>query len=131
VRARDCGPPLLCATPLRGSSLAVDPIEVVPVMLVELVVDDVEVDAPTGVLLDGGPSDLTGPVDEEVVAVDAVRAVDDLPAVEGVAPVDDVEEESVVDESVGFAHATPGVVATATPTPKATAKPPTRPTYLA
>jgi hypothetical protein len=83
------------------------------------------------VLLDGGASDSAGPVDEEVVAVDAVGALDDVPAVEGVAPVDDVEEESVVDESVGSANATPGVVATATPTPKATAKPPTRPTYLA
>jgi hypothetical protein len=48
VIARDCEPPLLCTTPLRGSSLAVDPIEVVPVMLVELVVDDVEVDPPRG-----------------------------------------------------------------------------------
>jgi hypothetical protein len=48
---------------------------------------------------------------------------------------DDVESEEV-DEVVesgseGPAHATPGVVATATPTPNATAKPPTRPTYLA
>jgi len=49
---------------------------------------------------------------------------------------EDAEEgESVVEPdepaSDGPAHATPGVVATATPTPKATAKPPTRPTYLA
>jgi len=41
---------------------------------------------------------------------------------------DDELEESVSD---GPAQATPGVVATATPTPKATAKPPTRPMYLA
>ena len=54
------------------------------------------------------------------------------------AVLDDGDEESdesadELDEpgSVGSAHATPGVVATATPTPKATAKPPTRPTYLA
>jgi len=38
------------------------------------------------------------------------------------------EEEPVDPVSDGPAHATPGVVATATPTPKATAKPPTRPT---
>jgi len=45
---------------------------------------------------------------------------------------DDEEDDELVDaESVGSAHATPGVVATATPTPKATAKPPTRPTYVA
>jgi hypothetical protein len=41
---------------------------------------------------------------------------------------DDELEESVSD---GPAHATPGAVATTTPTPKATAKPPTRPMYLA
>jgi hypothetical protein len=41
------------------------------------------------------------------------------------------DDELVGPESDGPAHATPGVVATATPTPKATAKPPTRPTYLA
>jgi hypothetical protein len=43
----------------------------------------------------------------------------------------DDEAELVESASVGSAHATPGVLATATPTPKATAKPPTRPTYLA
>ncbi|MBE1546303.1 hypothetical protein GGC64_000311 [Mycobacterium sp. OAS707] len=50
-------------------------------------------------------------------------------------PVEESDDESVdelVDpESVGPAHATPGVVATATPTPRATARPPTRPTYFA
>jgi hypothetical protein len=59
-------------------------------------------------------------------------------------PEDDFEEEFDADEesddeldeleepvSVGPAQATPGVVATATPTPKATAKLPTRPMYLA
>jgi hypothetical protein len=48
--------------------------------------------------------------------------------------VSDVDESDVVvsvDPGSGPAHAIPGVVATATPTPKATAKPPTRPTYLA
>ncbi|MFG1933587.1 hypothetical protein ACGFK1_23515 [Mycobacterium sp. NPDC048908] len=40
------------------------------------------------------------------------------------------DDESVVESDVS-AHADPGAVATATPTPNATAKPPTRPTYLA
>jgi len=45
---------------------------------------------------------------------------------------DDVSvDELVAPDSVGPAHATPGVVATATPTPKATARPPTRPMYVA
>jgi hypothetical protein len=60
--------------------------------------------------------------------------VDVDPAVSVVVSVFDVDA-SVVEVSVapvsGPAQATPGVVATATPTPRATAKPPTRPTYLA
>jgi hypothetical protein len=46
---------------------------------------------------------------------------------------DGLSGEGEFDESGsdGPANATPGVVATATSIPKATAKPPTRPTYLA
>jgi hypothetical protein len=44
---------------------------------------------------------------------------------------DESDDELDESESAGPAHATPGMVATATPTPKATANPPTRPTYLA
>jgi len=44
---------------------------------------------------------------------------------------DESDDELEEPESDGPAHATPGVVATATPTPNATARPPTRPTYLA
>jgi hypothetical protein len=40
---------------------------------------------------------------------------------------EDVEDESDDPESVVSAHATPGVLATATPTPSAIASPPTRP----
>ena len=122
VIALDCVPPLPCASPLRGSSVAVDPIEVVPVMLVALAVDEVEVDPATEVPLDGAASDSAAPVDEEVVPVGAVVALDDGLPVEGVTPVDGVpvvdepesvvdEPESVVDEteSVGSAHATPGL----------------------
>ena len=43
---------------------------------------------------------------------------------------DEVELEEADDEE-SSAHATPGVVATAPPTPSATAKAPTRPMYLA
>jgi hypothetical protein len=60
---------------------------------------------------------------------DSVEADD-----EGEEPVDGAEESDVelVDPVfVGSAQATPGAVAIATPTPKATAKPPTRPTYFA
>jgi hypothetical protein len=69
---------------------------------------------------------------------DSVAFVDD-----GVEPGDEPEEEVELSEvesagdvlvepvSDGPAHATPGVVATAMPTPNATARPPTRPTYLA
>jgi hypothetical protein len=61
---------------------------------------------------DGEPDDESE--DEEVLSVD-----------------DESDDELDEPESDGPAHATPGVVATATPTPRATAKPPTRPTYLA
>jgi hypothetical protein len=57
VIALDWAPPLLCASPLQGSSVAVDPIEGVPVMLVALGVVEVEVDSPTEVPPDGAESD--------------------------------------------------------------------------
>jgi hypothetical protein len=52
---------------------------------------------------------------------------------DGEEPEEEGESVEEFDESVsdGSANTTPGVVATATPIPKATAKPPTRPTYLA
>jgi hypothetical protein len=84
----------------------------------------------------GDPEDWDDSVeagDEEEEPVD--ESDDDVEEVEEAA--DDEESDVVSDdefvdaESVGSAHATPGVVATATPTPKATAKPPTRPTYFA
>jgi hypothetical protein len=77
-----------------------------------------------------------GSCDDEVVPVDEVLPVDSVVPVEEVlpvddwAPVDDGADESVADESesFGWAHASPGLLATATPTPNATANPPTRPT---
>jgi hypothetical protein len=62
---------------------------------------------------------------------DSVEADDEGDWVSGPDVEDESVEEADEDESVGSAHATAGVVATATPTPKATAKPPTRPTYFA
>ena len=64
------------------------------------------------------------PFDESELEDEEVLDEDDEP---------DDESEDELEESVsdGPAQATPGVVATATPTPKATAKPPTRPMYLA
>ena len=69
--------------------------------------------------------DEDGPVDESDDDVEELEEADDEES-------DVVSDDEFVDaESVGSAQATPGVVATATPTPKATAKPPTRPTYFA
>ena len=68
---------------------------------------------------------------------DWVSETDDGPVVESDVDVEELDEEDESDdelvdvESVGPAHATPGALATATPTPKATAKPPTRPMYVA
>jgi hypothetical protein len=99
-----CAPPVLCATPVRGSGV------------------------------------IDGSVDDDVpVAVDDVDEVvvdDDEVTPDGEVDTDELEVLSVVDdevldvplESVGSARATPGIVATADPTPRATAKAPTRPT---
>ena len=136
VLALACAPPLMCASPLRGSSVAVDPIEGVPVTLVALGVDELALDSPTDAPLDGEASDSTTSVDE-AAPVDAEPALDEELLVEDLAPVVDVLsaagvvpiDASVVPEpeSVGSAPATPGEFATATPMPSATANAPTRP----
>jgi hypothetical protein len=105
-----CAPPLLRAMPSRASSIDRD-----PVVRVELV---------------------AAGVDGEVTAVARVAGVAPVGSVASVdvaVPADAVEDESVEDESepIGSAHAIPGVVAIAIPTPKATANPPTRPMYFA
>ncbi|MBE1548582.1 hypothetical protein GGC64_002606 [Mycobacterium sp. OAS707] len=69
----------------------------------------------------------------EDVAFDSVDEVDSTGFVLSVVEVDEesaapVEADDVVLESVGAANATAGVVATAQPTPSATANAPTRPT---
>src|SRR5215213_3734572 len=106
-------PPVLTTTP-GGACVVVDPVDVDTV---------VEPDV--------------GSVVADVVSVegsadsDAGVLVDDSD--EGVCDEEDCEDESVVDVSGVSAHAIPYPcpVTTATPTPRATAKPPTRPTYAA
>jgi hypothetical protein len=68
--------------------------------------------------------------------VDADELVDDVsddgePEVADGLECDDEPGEELVPESVGSANATPGVLATAIPTPSATAKAPTRPMCVA
>jgi hypothetical protein len=98
-----CAPPVLCATPVLDDEVpvSVDDVD-------ETVVDDGEVD-PDGAVDTDEPEDrfdgLVLSVDEEADELDELEL-----------------------ESVGSARATPGVVATAVPTPRATASAPTRPT---
>ena len=68
---------------------------------------------------------------DDGLPVEDVAPVDDMSSVAGVAPVGDCDDVSVVAEPefVGSAPATPGVFATATPMPSATANAPTRPIY--
>lgn len=83
------------------------------------------IDVEPEVLLDVGPE-----VDvEPEVLLDVEPEVDVDPEV--LPDVEPDESDEDADPASGSAHATPGVVATANPTPKATAKPPTRPIYLA
>ena len=99
-----CAPPLFCTTPVRGSAVAESADDELSVS-----VDDVEDDE-----LEDGLDGLSLSVDEED---DELDEPDD----------DELDDELVCD---GSARATPGMVATADPTPSATANAPTRPTYL-
>jgi hypothetical protein len=106
-----------CATPLGGLLVTVVPVGVAPAALAEfdvgvvfVAVDEVSVDpAADAVAGEAGP-------------VGFVNVVFD----EG----DGDDGDSLCAES-GCANAMPGVLATAAPTPNATANAPTRPTYLA
>lgn len=143
--ASGCAPPLPCASPLRGSSVTVDPIDVSAVVPVEPVDDRAEVDPSTEESVEGERSEPAEPVAADFVSPDAdfvppdsdVSPGSDVPVdavlPDDVSPVADAAEESVPDESesVGSAHTTPGAVAMAMPTPNATANPPIRPMYFA
>jgi hypothetical protein len=105
-----CAPPVLCTTPVGGSGVADESADDGLPVVVDVV--DVEVDADDE--LEEGLDGLLLSVDEEA---------DDV----------DVPEDEELDdepESDGSATATPGMVATAEPTPSATANAPTRPIYL-
>jgi hypothetical protein len=115
-----CAPPVLCTTPVRGSGVADESADI------ELcvVVDDVD----ETVVNDGdfepdGEVDADDELDERL---DGPLCPVDEDAVEP----DEPEDEELDDEaeSDGSARATPGMVATADPTPSATASAPTRPT---
>jgi hypothetical protein len=101
-----CAPPVLCTTPVRGSGVADESADNELCVIDGDFEPDGEVDADDelGERL-GGPS---WAVDEEA----------DEPG--------DPEDDEP--ESDGCARATPGMVATADPTPSATASAPTRPT---
>jgi hypothetical protein len=68
---------------------------------------------------------------DDGLPVEDVVPVEEVLSVAAGVPVDDFDDASVVaePESVGSAPATPGVFATATPMPSATANAPTRPIY--
>jgi hypothetical protein len=76
-------------------------------------------------------SDLSPVVESPITSDDPVNVEPAPSLVESGFDVDASAVELSVDPVSGPAQATPGVVATAIPTPNATAKPPTRPTYLA
>ncbi len=100
------------------------------------VVDDESADESCDSVEDSADDvDVESPVEPDVDAFDDEPEVDDF---DDEPEVDDFDDEPEVDDSddeldveSGSAHATPGVVAIAIPTPNATANPPTRPMYLA
>jgi hypothetical protein len=111
-----CTPAVLCTSPVGGSGVADafadDELPVAADDVDETVVNDRDF-SPDGEA-EEGPDGLFLSVDEEADEVDE--------------PEDEVLDVEL--ESDGFASATPGMVATAEPTPSAIANAPTRPTNL-
>jgi len=128
-----CAPPVLCTTPVCASDVfdeSVDEELVVVVDDVDGSVDDDVVDPNPGVDAD---DELEEPLDALPLLVDEVPLlVDEVPDEldEADDEPDELDELEDPDESevVGPATAIPGMVATADPTPSATANAPTRPT---
>lgn len=117
-----CAPPVLCTTPVRGSGVAHESAD----NELWAVVDDVD-----EIVVNDGDSEPDGEFDaddELGERLDGPLWPVDEDAVEPGEPED--EELDDEPESDGSARATPGMVATAVPTPSATASAPTRPTYL-
>ena len=102
-----CAPPVLCTTPAPGSGG----------------VGDESADDDLSVSVDGVDSDAELEDGLDGLALSADEEPEDLGG-----PGDDELDDEL--ESDGTASATPGMVATADPTPSATANAPTRPTYL-
>ena len=134
TEADPASPVVVSAPPESGfvaagvSSLALPDVEVGPSDVDE---DPDEVEVPDSVDSDPPEGDFDRLVLESGCEPDSeVCAL--VPEPEGCDAVLESPLESEADESEpGCAHAMPGVVATATPTPSATASAPTRPTYLA
>ena len=105
---RVCAPPALCATPVRGSGVADEFCDI------ELRVNDGECEPDGEFVADELEEGFDGPF----------CAADEEPDEPGDPEDEELDEEP---ESDGCAMATPGIVATADPTPSATASAPTRP----
>ena len=119
-----CAPPELCTIPERGSAVEAslgEEVELVWASTELCTIPDVEPEEEPAAEADEFVDDV-GPVDD-VLAADSD---DELEA-------DDDESDDELEEleSVGSANATPGVFATAAPTPSATANTPTRTMYCA
>ena len=110
-----CGPPELCTIPERGSG-----VDAPPTGEVELVWASTELCT----IPDAEPED--EPAAEADELVDGVEPVDDVLAAESDDEPEADDDELDEPESDGSANATPGVLATAAPTPSATANRPTR-----
>jgi hypothetical protein len=125
-----CAPPVLCTTPVRGSGVADESAD----NELCVVVDDVD-----ETVVNDGDFEPDGEVDADFEPDGEVDADDELderldgplwPVDEEADEPDEPEDEELDDEpgSDGSARATPGMVATADPTPSATTSAPTRPT---
>lgn len=131
-----CGPPELCTTPDRGSTVEAslgEEVELAWASTELRTILDVEPDEEPAAEPDEFVDEV-GPVDDVLAADpdDELEADDDEPEDELEEDESDAElEEDELEEleSVGSANATPGVFATAAPTPNATANTPMRTTY--
>jgi len=113
-------PPLLCTIPVRGSGVSDESAD--GGLLTSLDdVDEAIVDVTSG-------SDGVVDPEEPAELPDGLL----LSADEDAEELDESDDDELDDApaSDGSARATPGIVATADPTPSATANAPTRPTYL-
>ena len=126
-----CAPPELCTIPERGSAVEAslgEEVELAWASTELCTIPDVEPDEEPAAEADEFVDDV-GSVDDVLAADsdDELEADDDEPDDESDESDDELEELV----SVGSANATPGVFATAAPTPSATANTPARTMYCA